>query len=51
MRPAMSPPNTALSTISVHGDAIGRTAATLTLERGGPRHIDLGFELVLRDSG
>jgi LacI family gluconate utilization system Gnt-I transcriptional repressor len=40
-----------LSTISVHGDAIGRTAATLTLERGGPRHIDLGFELVLRDSG
>ena len=24
-----------LSTISVHGDAIGRTAATLTLERGG----------------
>jgi len=41
----------ALSTISVHGDAIGRTAATLTLERGGPRQIDLGFELVLRESG
>jgi LacI family transcriptional regulator, gluconate utilization system Gnt-I transcriptional repressor len=40
-----------LSTISVHGDAIGRTAATLTLERGGERRIDLGFELVLRDSG
>ena len=35
----------------VHGDAIGRTAATLTLERGGERRIDLGFELVLRDSG
>src|SRR5262249_19401218 len=40
-----------LSTISVHGDAIGRTAATLTIERGGERRIDLGFELVLRDSG
>jgi LacI family gluconate utilization system Gnt-I transcriptional repressor len=40
-----------LSTISVHGDAIGRTAAMLTLERGGERRIDLGFELVLRDSG
>jgi LacI family transcriptional regulator, gluconate utilization system Gnt-I transcriptional repressor len=40
-----------LSTISVHGDAIGRTAATLMLERKGPRRIDLGFELVLRDSG
>jgi LacI family transcriptional regulator, gluconate utilization system Gnt-I transcriptional repressor len=41
----------ALSTISVHGDAIGRTAAELTLERGGERRVDLGFELVLRDSG
>jgi LacI family gluconate utilization system Gnt-I transcriptional repressor len=40
-----------LSTISVHGDAIGRTAAMLTLERGGERRIDLGFELVLRESG
>ena len=40
-----------LSTISVHGDAIGQTAATLTLKRDGPRRIDLGFELVLRDSG
>ena len=40
-----------LSTISVHGHSIGRTAATLTLERGGERRIDLGFELVLRDSG
>jgi LacI family gluconate utilization system Gnt-I transcriptional repressor len=40
-----------LSTISVHGHAIGRTAATLTLERGGERRVDLGFELVLRDSG
>jgi LacI family gluconate utilization system Gnt-I transcriptional repressor len=40
-----------VSTISVHGDAIGRTAATLMLEKDGPRRIDLGFELVLRDSG
>ncbi len=40
-----------LSTIRVHGDAIGRTAAKLMLTRTGPRHIDLGFELVLRDSG
>lgn len=40
-----------LSTIRVHGDAIGRTAAKLILAREGPRHIDLGFELVLRDSG
>ena len=41
----------ALSTIRVHGDAIGRTAAKLMLTRSGPRHVDLGFELVLRDSG
>jgi LacI family gluconate utilization system Gnt-I transcriptional repressor len=40
-----------LSTIRVNGDAIGRTAAKLILARQGPRHIDLGFELVLRDSG
>jgi LacI family transcriptional regulator, gluconate utilization system Gnt-I transcriptional repressor len=40
-----------LSTVRVHGDAIGRTAATLMLTRTGPRHVDLGFELVLRDSG
>ena len=40
-----------LSTIRVHGDAIGRTAAQLMLSREGPRRIDLGFELVLRDSG
>ena len=40
-----------LSTIRVHGDAIGRTAAKLILSREGPRHVDLGFELVLRDSG
>jgi len=40
-----------LSTIRVHGDAIGRTAAKLILTRDGPRHVDLGFELVLRDSG
>src|SRR5260221_13815537 len=40
-----------LSTIRVHGEEIGRTAAKLMLTREGPRHIDLGFELVLRDSG
>src|SRR4030088_1763053 len=40
-----------LSTIRVHGDAIGRTAAKLMLTHEGPRHVDLGFELVLRDSG
>jgi LacI family gluconate utilization system Gnt-I transcriptional repressor len=40
-----------LSTIRVHGDAIGRTAAKLMLTRSGPRQVDLGFELVLRDSG
>ena len=40
-----------LTTIRVHGDAIGRTAARLMLSREGPRQVDLGFELVLRDSG
>jgi len=40
-----------LSTVRVHGDAIGRTAAKLMLTRDGPRHVDLGFELILRDSG
>jgi LacI family gluconate utilization system Gnt-I transcriptional repressor len=40
-----------LSTLRVHGDAIGRTAAKLMLTRDGPRQVDLGFELVLRDSG
>src|SRR5260370_3048526 len=40
-----------LSTIRVHRDAIGRTAAKLILTRDGPRHVDLGFDLVLRDSG
>jgi len=40
-----------LSTLRVHSDAIGRTAAKLMLTRDGPRHVDLGFELVLRDSG
>ena len=40
-----------LSTIRVHGDAIGRTAAKLMLTREGPRRVDLGFELVLRESG
>ena len=41
----------ALSTVRVHGMAIGKAAAGLTQDRAGPRRIDLGFELVLRDSG
>ena len=40
-----------LSTIRVHGGAIGRAAAALTQTLTGPRRVDLGFELVLRDSG
>jgi LacI family transcriptional regulator, gluconate utilization system Gnt-I transcriptional repressor len=40
-----------LSTIRVHGVAIGRTAAKRMLTREGPRRVDLGFELVPRDSG
>jgi len=32
-----------LSTIRVHGDAIGRTAAKLMLTHSGPRHVDLGL--------
>jgi len=38
----------ALATISDHGEGIDRTAATLTLERGGERRHNLGFELELR---
>jgi LacI family gluconate utilization system Gnt-I transcriptional repressor len=41
----------ALTTISVHGEGIGRTAATLTLERGGERRHNLGFGLELCDGG
>jgi LacI family gluconate utilization system Gnt-I transcriptional repressor len=40
-----------LSTVRVHGTEIGRTAASLTLGREGQRVVDLGFELVLRESG
>jgi LacI family gluconate utilization system Gnt-I transcriptional repressor len=40
-----------LSTIRIHGAAIGKAAAGLMLDRSGPRRIDLGFELVLRESG
>lgn len=40
-----------LSTVRVHGAAIGRAAAGLILDRSSPRCIDLGFELVIRDSG
>jgi LacI family gluconate utilization system Gnt-I transcriptional repressor len=41
----------AVSTIRVHGVAIGRTAADLALNPTKPRRVDLGFELVLRESG
>jgi LacI family gluconate utilization system Gnt-I transcriptional repressor len=40
-----------LSTVRVYGTRIGDAAARLTLERAGERRIDLGFELVLRESG
>jgi LacI family gluconate utilization system Gnt-I transcriptional repressor len=39
-----------LTTIRVHGAAIGQAAAKLTLDSTHPRRIDLGFELVLRES-
>jgi LacI family gluconate utilization system Gnt-I transcriptional repressor len=40
-----------LSTIRVYGAAIGRAAAMLTDPATAPRHVDLGFELVIRESG
>jgi LacI family gluconate utilization system Gnt-I transcriptional repressor len=40
-----------LSTIRVHGATIGQAAARLVLDRSGPRRVDVGFELVIRDSG
>lgn len=40
-----------LTTIRVHGEAIGRAAAALTQNLPGPRRVDVGFELVLRESG
>jgi LacI family gluconate utilization system Gnt-I transcriptional repressor len=40
-----------LSTIRVYGTEIGRAAAELTLDTAGARRVDLGFELVVRDSG
>lgn len=41
----------AVSTVRVHGAAIGRAAAELALDPAKPRRVDLGFELVLRESG
>jgi len=41
----------ALSTVRIDGAAIGRAAARLVMDMTGPRRVDLGFELVLRDSG
>jgi hypothetical protein len=34
----------------IHGGATGRIAAKL-MTREGSRHVDFGFELVLRDNG
>lgn len=41
----------AVSTIRIDGTAIGRAAAELALDPARPRIVDLGFELVLRESG
>ncbi|MFO1162172.1 MAG: substrate-binding domain-containing protein [Reyranellaceae bacterium] len=41
----------AVSTIRVHGESIGRAAAELALDPTRPRRVDVGFELVLRESG
>lgn len=40
-----------LSTVRIDGAAIGRAAARLMLDPGGERRVDLGFELVIRESG
>jgi LacI family gluconate utilization system Gnt-I transcriptional repressor len=40
----------ALSSVRIDGRAIGQAAAKLILGAKGPRYIDLGFELVLRES-
>ncbi len=40
-----------VSTIRIDGAAIGRAAAELALDPAKPRRVDLGFELVLRESG
>jgi LacI family gluconate utilization system Gnt-I transcriptional repressor len=43
--------NPSLSTVRVYGEEIGRTAGKLTLSREGVRRIDLGFSLLIRQSG
>ena len=40
-----------LSTVRIDGEAIGRTAGGLTVSREGPRRVDLGFELLTRETG
>jgi LacI family gluconate utilization system Gnt-I transcriptional repressor len=40
----------ALSTVRINAEAIGRTAARLTVSDSGPRRVDLGFDLVLRET-
>jgi LacI family gluconate utilization system Gnt-I transcriptional repressor len=41
----------ALSTSRIDGMAIGRAAARLTLDAPRERWVDLGFDLVVRESG
>lgn len=41
----------ALTTVRIDGRAIGAAAANLVLSRNGPRVVDVGFELVIRESG
>jgi LacI family gluconate utilization system Gnt-I transcriptional repressor len=43
--------NPSLSTVRVYGEEIGRTAGKLTISREGVRRIDLGFSLLIRQSG
>lgn len=40
-----------LSTVRVYGEEIGRTAGQLTVSREGARQVDLGFTLLIRQSG
>jgi LacI family gluconate utilization system Gnt-I transcriptional repressor len=40
-----------VSTIRIDGAAIGRAAAELALDPAKPRRVDLGFELIVRESG
>jgi LacI family gluconate utilization system Gnt-I transcriptional repressor len=41
----------ALSTVRIDGAAIGQVAGNLTVSLEGPRKVDLGFELLTRETG